>query len=62
MENIPMEAKLFLDCSRNPGLTQCQICGTILRKSNRARHVRTEKHKLSKYVWTDRFEITRFTR
>jgi len=59
MEYLRKEANMFIERPRAPSLTQCQICGTILRKSNRARHVRTEKHRLCRYVWTDRFEIKR---
>ena len=60
MENVLKEAKTFADFPCRPGFAQCQICGAVLRNSNRARHVRTDKHKLCKYVWSDRFEITRF--
>ena len=39
-------------------MAQCEVCGAIVRTSNRARHLKTTKH--WQYVWTDRFEITRF--
>jgi len=53
---------MFLDLFRFPGRCQCQVCGAVVWKSNRARHVRTTKHRLCRYVWTDRFEITKFPR
>ena len=61
MELILREGKrdTFLDIDRWPTLTQCQICGSILRRSNKARHLKTRRHTKCKYVWTDRFEITR---
>ena len=37
----------------------CDICGARYDKRNKARHLRTEKHKACKYIWTERFEITR---
>ena len=40
--------------------TQCEICGSIYnKKNNRVRHLQTEKHKQAKYIWQERFEITR---
>ena len=39
--------------------TQCEICGSIYNKKNRTRHLQTEKHKQAKYIWQERFEITR---
>ena len=64
MERILKEAKedLFMELDRHkwPGRVQCQICGCIVRRSNKARHLTTTKHWQCKYIWTDRFEITRF--
>ena len=37
----------------------CEVCGNTLYKSNKKRHERTTKHKEIKYLWTERFEITR---
>jgi len=64
MERILKEAKrdIFMELNpyQFPGKVQCQICGCIVRRSNRARHLTTTKHWQCKYIWTDRFEITRF--
>jgi len=37
----------------------CEVCGNMLYKSNKKRHERTIKHNEIKYLWTERFEITR---
>ena len=37
----------------------CEVCGNMLYKSNKKRHERTTKHNEIKYLWTERFEITR---
>ena len=62
MERILREAKK--DTFRLPPerhlMAQCEVCGAIVRTSNRARHLKTTKHWQCKYGWTDRFEITRF--
>ena len=64
MELILREGKrdtfLELDCHELSEKVQCQVCGCILRRSNKAGHLKTRRHTQCKYVWTDRFEITRF--
>ena len=64
MEHILREGKMDtfveLDSHKWPEKVQCQVCGCILRRSNKARHLKTRRHTQCKYVWTDRFEITRF--
>ena len=40
-------------------MAQCEVCGAIVRTGNRAKHLRTTKPWQCKYVWADRFEITR---
>ena len=63
-ERILREGKrdtfLELDSHIWPERVQCQVRGSILRRSNTARHLKTLRHMQCKYVWTDRFEITRF--
>ena len=61
MERILKEAKNnpFMELEW-PGIVQCQVCGSVVRRSNKARHLTTTKHLQCEYVWTDRFEITRF--
>ena len=62
MERILREAPqdTFMDFDRWPSLAQCQVCGSVIRRSNKARHLKTKRHMQCKYVWTDRFDITRF--
>ena len=38
---------------------QCEICGSIYYRKNKARHIQTDKCKRAKYIWCDRFEIKR---
>ena len=37
----------------------CEICGSCYNKKNKARHVRSKKCRQVRYVWVERFEITR---
>ena len=37
----------------------CDVCGNTLYKSNKMRHEQTKKHNEIKYLWTERFEISR---
>ena len=38
---------------------QCELCGSIYYRKNRARHIQTTKCKRARYIWCDRFEIKR---
>jgi len=38
---------------------RCEICGTVYNKRNKARHLKTKKCRQVRYVWVERFEITR---
>ena len=37
----------------------CEICGSLYNKKNRARHLKCNKCRQVRYVWTERFEIKR---
>ena len=37
----------------------CYVCGSFYDKSNRARHIRTRKHRDCDYINNHRFEIER---
>jgi len=37
----------------------CEICGSCYNKKNKARHLKSRKCQQVKYVWMDRFEISR---
>ena len=37
----------------------CEICGSCYNKKNKARHLKSRKCQAVKYVWVERFEITR---
>ena len=37
----------------------CEICGSLYNKKNKARHLKSKKCRQVKYVWVERFEITR---
>ena len=37
----------------------CEICGSCYNKKNKARHLKSKKCLAVKYVWVERFEITR---
>jgi hypothetical protein len=37
----------------------CYVCGSFYDKSNRARHIRTRKHRDCDYINNNRFEIER---
>jgi uncharacterized Zn finger protein len=38
---------------------QCEVCGSIYLRKNKARHMKTTKCKQAKYIWLDRFEVKR---
>ena len=37
----------------------CEICGSCYNKRNKARHLKSNKCRQVRYVWVERFEITR---
>jgi hypothetical protein len=37
----------------------CYVCGSFYDKSNRARHIKTRKHRDCDYINNNRFEIER---
>ena len=37
----------------------CEICGSCYNKKNKARHLKSRKCQAVKYLWMERFEITR---
>ena len=37
----------------------CEICGSCYYKKNKARHLKSRKCQAVKYLWMERFEITR---
>jgi hypothetical protein len=41
------------------GKVVCEICGSCYNKKNKARHLKTRKCQAVKYVWVERFEISR---
>ena len=54
-ESLVKEAK----GQKTSDTVQCELCGSIYCRKNRARHVQTTKCKQARYVWCDRFEIKR---
>ena len=46
---------LELDSHKWPEKVQCQVCGCILRRSKKARRLKTRRHTQCKCVWADRF-------
>ena len=53
MEDNPKEVKPQTDN------IVCEICGSCYNKRNKARHLKSRKCQQVKYVWVERFEITR---
>ena len=49
------------DKEDNPKIDKilCEICGSLYNKKNRARHLKSNKCRQVRYVWTERFEITK---
>ena len=53
MEDNPKEVKPQTD------KIVCEICGSCYNTRNKARHLKSRKCQQVKYVWVERFEITR---
>ena len=50
MEDIPKEAPKAIFTLVGHLLAQCEVCGTIVRTSSRAKHLKTIKHWQFKHV------------
>jgi hypothetical protein len=44
---------------KSQSIEQCELCGSVYHRKNRARHIQTAKCKRARYIWCDRFEIKR---
>jgi hypothetical protein len=42
-----------------PNYELCNVCGSYYNKANRARHIKTRKHRDCDYINNNRFEIER---
>ena len=56
MENNRKEEKKTTNANER---VLCEICGTVYNKRNKARHLKSRKCRQVRYVWVERFEITR---
>lgn len=53
------EKKSNVKDEKTKNTVQCETCGSIYIRTNRARHIKTTKCQQARYIWQDRFEIKR---